>query len=167
MYKLLNKMDSLIQRLAEIMLYMSSFLLFALIIVAVINRYLLNFSMAWYEEVSGILYMVLVYWGTIVIARNNEHLSVSFIKDKFKFKNLNYIQFLIWVFCLSISLLGFYYGMRITFLTTMKTVSLRIPNSIITFSTLGIGFLGMSLVYLNKIVSEFKKLKLNYATKKE
>ena len=41
-------------------------------------------------------------------------------------------------------------------ITTMKTVSLRIPNSIILFTTIAMGFLGMSIKYLYKIIKLIK-----------
>jgi hypothetical protein len=44
----------------------------------------------------------------------------------------------------------------------MKTVSLKIPNSIILFSTIAMGFIGMSVRYLYKIINRIKNLKEDY-----
>jgi TRAP-type transport system small permease protein len=157
MLVILRKINSFFQQITDIFLYVVPLLLFILIVIAVFNRYVLTYSMGWYEELSTILYMLLVYWGAIAVANNDEHLSVGFIKNKFKFKKTNYIQIFIWGFSLFISLIGVYYGIQITIITTMETVSLNIPNKLIVFSSLVMGFLGMSIVYLYKIIAEFKK----------
>jgi len=132
------------------------FLLLLVSIFAVFNRYFLKYSMGWYEEISLYLYMLLVYWGASKAAEEGTHYSVSLITDKYKGRTRNYIDIFIYLVCLSISLLGFYFGVKMSMITTMKTVSLRIPNSIILFTTIAVGFLGMSLKYLYKIIKLIK-----------
>src|SRR5680860_1815854 len=116
-------------------------------IIAVFNRYFLGYSMSWYEEISIYLFMILVYWGSSNAVGDETHYSVDIIIDKFKGKNRSYFKIFIWSVCLLVSLLGIYFGIKISLITTMKTVSLKIPNSIILLTTMVIAFTGMSLRY--------------------
>lgn len=134
------------------------FLLVVISIFAVFNRYFLKYSMAWYEEISIYLYMLLVYWGASKASKDGTHYSVNLIIDKFKGITRNYINVFIWLVCLSISLLGVYFGMQMVIITTKKTVYLGIPNKIILFTTLTLGFLGMFLKYLYKIIDQMKNM---------
>jgi len=134
-------------------------LLLLVSIFAVFNRYFLKYSMGWYEEISLYLYMLLVYWGASKAAEEGTHYSVNLIIDRYKGRTRNYIDIYIYLVCLSISLLGFYFGVKMSMITTMRTVSLRIPNTIILFTTIAVGFLGMSLKYLHKIVKKIKNIR--------
>jgi len=132
------------------------FLLLLVSVFAVFNRYFFKYSMGWYEEISLYLYMLLVYWGASKAAKDGTHYSVNLIIDKYKGRTRNYIDIFIHLVLISISLLGFYFGVKMSMITTMKTVSLRIPNSIILFTTIAMGFLGMSIKYLYKIIKLIK-----------
>jgi len=134
------------------------FLLLLVSTFAVFNRYFLKYSMGWYEEISLYLYMLLVYWGASKAAKDGTHYSVNLIIDKYQGRTRHYMNLFIWLVCLSISLLGAYFGVQMAMVTTMKTVSLRIPNSIILFTTIAMGFLGMSLKYLYKIIEQIKSM---------
>jgi len=160
--KILEKMGNYFTWIEDRIITIVSSLLIIVSIIAVFNRYFLKYSMSWYEEISIYLFMLLVYWGSIKAARDETHFSVSFIVDKFKGKFRSYLIIFIWLVCLLISLLGVYFGIKMSLITTMKTVSLKIPNSIILFSTVVLGFIGMSLRYLYKILNKIKKLKEDY-----
>lgn len=132
-------------------------LLTVLTIFAVFNRFILKFSMSWYEEIAIFFYMVIVYWGSSRASKDDTHFAVDFLKEKLRGKFLLYSEIIIWAVCLLITLLGVYFGIKMSLIVTMKTVSLRIPKSVIIFMTLTIGFFGMSLRYLYKIVKKLKE----------
>ena len=162
MLKILEKVVNCFTRTEDKMLNIVPLLLLLVSIFAVFNRYFLKYSMGWYEEISIYLFMLLVYWGASKAARDESHYSVNIIIDKYKGKVRSYLEILIWSVCLLISLLGVYFGIKMCLITTMKTVSLKIPNSIILFSTIGMGFIGMSLRYLYKILNRIKNMKEDY-----
>lgn len=152
MLKILEKISKYFSHLENVILNIAPLSLLLISIFAVFNRYFLKYSMGWYEEISIYLYMLLVYWGASKASKDNSHYSVSIILDKYQGKNRNYFEIIIWAFCLLISLLGVYFGMKMCLITTRKTVYLKIPTSIILFTTITMGFLGMSLKYLYKII---------------
>jgi len=160
--KILEKVVNYFTWIEDRMLTIVPLLLLIVSIFAVFNRYFFKYSMGWYEEISIYLFMLLVYWGTSKAARDESHYSVNIIIDKFKGKVRSYLIIIIWSICLLISLLGAYFGIQMSLITTMKTVSLKIPNSIILFSTIAMGFIGMSVRYLYKIINRIKNLKEDY-----
>lgn len=162
MLKILEKVVNYFTWIEDRMLTIVPLLLLIVSIFAVFNRYFFKYSMGWYEEISIYLFMLLVYWGTSKAARDESHYSVNIIIDKFKGKVRSYLIIIIWSICLLISLLGAYFGIQMSLITTMKTVSLKIPNSIILFSTIAMGFIGMSVRYLYKIINRIKNLKEDY-----
>ena len=162
MLKILEKVVNYFTWIEDRMLTIVPLLLLIVSIFAVFNRYFFKYSMGWYEEISIYLFMLLVYWGTSKAARDESHYSVNIIIDKFKGKVRSYLIVIIWSVCLLISLLGVYFGIKMSLITTMKTVSLKIPNSIILFSTIAMGFIGMSVRYLYKIINKIKNSKEDY-----
>ena len=162
MLKILEKVVNYFTWIEDRMLTIVPLLLLIVSIFAVFNRYFFKYSMGWYEEISIYLFMLLVYWGSSKAARDESHYSVNIIIDKFKGKVRSYLIIIIWSVCLLISLLGVYFGIKMSLITTMKTVSLKIPNSIILFSTIAMGFIGMSIRYLYKIINRIKNSKEDY-----
>lgn len=158
MLKILRKIVNCFTWIEDKVLTIMPFLLLLVSTFAVFNRYFLKYSMGWYEEISLYLYMLLVYWGASKAAKDGTHYSVNLIIDKYQGRTRHYMNLFIWLVCLSISLLGAYFGVQMAMVTTMKTVSLRIPNSIILFTTIAMGFLGMSLKYLYKIIEQIKSM---------
>ncbi|MBA7552244.1 hypothetical protein ES705_44802 [subsurface metagenome] len=162
MLKILEKVVNYFTWIEDKILNIIPLVLLLVSIFAVFNRYFLRISMGWYEEISIYLFMLLVYWGASKASRDGSHYNVTIIIDRYKGKVRSYLGIIIWSVCLFISLLGAYSGIQISLITTMKTVSLKIPNSIIVFSTMAIGFIGMSVKYLYKIINQIKNMKEHY-----
>ena len=59
-------------------------LLTVLTIFAVFNRFILKFSMSWYEEIAIFFYMVIVYWGSSRASKDDTHFAVDFLKEKLR-----------------------------------------------------------------------------------
>ena len=161
MLKLLEKIDGYFTWIERKMLIIVPLFLTVLTISAVFNRYFIKRPMSWNEEIAIFLFMLLVYLGASNIARDDAHLSVSLLENKLQGRARIYLKILIWVISLSVSLFGVYFGIKMSLITTMRTNSLRIPNSVILFSTLVIGFMGISLRYFFKIVESINRLKAN------
>lgn len=158
MLKILEKFDKYFLWVENKILVIIPFLLTLLTISAVFNRYFIKRSMSWYEEIAIYSFMLLTYWGISNIARDDAHLSVDFLKSKFRGKSLIYLKIVIWSIASFVSLCGVYFGMRMSLITNMKTIALKIPYSIILFSTLVMSFFGMSVRYLYKIINALKNI---------
>lgn len=159
--RILTRIDRYFEWMENKILIIIPLLLTILCIFAVFNRYLFGMSMSWYEEISIFFYMLIVYWGSSKASNDETHFTLNFLKDKLKGKSLAYSKIIIWAICLLVTLLGVYFGIKMSLIITMKTVSLKIPKSIIIASTLMMGFFGMSLRYSIKIINELKYIKEN------
>jgi TRAP-type C4-dicarboxylate transport system permease small subunit len=157
--KILGKIDNYFAWIENKILVIIPLLLVIMTISAVFNRYFIKRSMSWNEELAMIFFMLFVYWGISNIARDDAHLSVDLLLNKFKGKSKMYMKIFIWSVSLIISLCGVYFGAKMSLVTNARTSALRIPYSIIFLITIVMGFLGMSLRYFYKIVSTLESLK--------
>jgi len=134
-------------------------LLIILTIIAVFNRYFLDYPMSWNEEISLWISMAIVFWGIIHASKNNKHFRIDILMKSLKEREQKYLEVMILVILLLISLLGIYFGIKIVTMTSSKTVVFRIPQKIIILSTMVMGFIGISLEYLYQLITKIKELK--------
>ena len=134
-------------------------LLIILTIIAVFNRYFLDYPISWYEEISLWISMAIVFWGIIHASKNNKHFRIDLLMKSLKEREQKYLEVMILVVCLLISILGIYFGIKIVLMTSSKTAVFRIPQKMIILSTMVMGFIGMSLEYLYQVITKIKKLK--------
>ena len=134
-------------------------LLIILTIIAVFNRYFLDYPISWYEEISLWISMAIVFWGIIYASKNNKHFRIDLLMKSLKEREQKYLEVMILVVCLLISILGIYFGIKIVVMTSSKTAVFRIPQKMIILSTMVMGFIGMSLEYLYQVITKIKKLK--------
>lgn len=158
--KILRKINDCCTSVERKTLIITSFFLTSLTLVSVFNRYFIKLSMAWCEETIIALYMLLVFWGASNVAKDNAHLRMDILDKKLKGKvSCSYLNLFIAFTCLTVSIVGVYFGMKMSLTITSKTVSLSIPNSIILFFTIVLGFFALTLRYLYKFVVSLDKLK--------
>jgi len=103
--------------------------------------------------------MLIVWWGASNVAKDDAHLKMTILADKLRGKVLIYLNLLISLVCLIVSILGIYFTIKMSLIITMKTVSLRIPYYIILLSSVAMGFFGLTLRYLYKFVGNLNILK--------
>jgi len=151
--KKLEKTDEFFAKTEEVIIKIFSFLLTAVILIAVFNRFLIKNSMGWQEEISTFFYMVIVYYGISNAAKDEDgHLRVNILETKFKERTtfIYYLDVFRELICLIVCLLGFYSMLKISISITKSTVSLNIPYSIIWFSTAVISFFILSFRYFRR-----------------
>ena len=134
-------------------------LLIILTIIAVFNRYFLDYPMSWNEEISLWITMAIVFWGIVHASKNNKHFRIDLLMRSLKEREQKYLEIVILVVCLLISLLGIYFGIKIVVMTSSKTAVFRIPQKMIILSTMVMGFIGISLEYLYQVITKIKELK--------
>jgi TRAP-type C4-dicarboxylate transport system permease small subunit len=158
--KKLGKTNNFLTKIENPFLIIIAFFSILLTLVAVFNRYFIGATIAWYEEISILLFRLLIYWGASNAAKDNEHLRVSILEDKLRGKAKIYLALFVSFVCIVISLMGIYFGCKICLSTTMRTVCLHIPNSIIIFSTLIMGFIGLTLRYIYQFLLNLNEFEL-------
>ena len=134
-------------------------MLLILTIIVVFNRYFLDYPMSWNEEISLWITMAIVFWGIVHASKNNKHFRIDLLMRSLKEREQKYLEIVILVVCLLISLLGIYFGIKIVVMTSSKTAVFRIPQKMIILSTMVMGFIGISLEYLYQVITKIKELK--------
>ena len=115
--------------------------------------------MSWNEEISLWISMLIVFWGIIQASKKNLHFKIDLLIKNLKKQEQKYLEVMILIICLLISLLGVYFGFKIVIMTSSKTAVLRIPQKLIILSTMVMGFIGISLEYLYQVIIKIKELK--------
>lgn len=80
---ILKKIGRAYDKLEEILLAGTLGFTVVLIFVQVIARYVFNHSISWSEELSRYMFVWLIWLGTSMAARNNAHITVDVIPNKF------------------------------------------------------------------------------------
>jgi len=159
--KQLEKINNLLTKIENSFLIIIAFFSILLSLVAVFNRYFIGITMAWYEEMMLLLFMLLVYWGASNVANDDGHLKMTILEGMLpRGKAKIYLILFRYFVCIVISLMGVYFGLKISLSTSMRTVDLSIPYKIIIFSTMVMGFIGLTLRYLYRFLLNLNKLKL-------
>lgn len=159
MVKIIKTIKKYVEWLGNIVLNIFPGLLIILTIIAVFNRYFLDYPMSWNEEISLWITMAIVFWGIVHASKNNKHFRIDLLMRSLKEREQKYLEIVILVVCLLISLLGIYFGIKIVVMTSSKTAVFRIPQKMIILSTMVMGFIGISLEYLYQVITKIKELK--------
>lgn len=152
-FKKLEEVDEFFAKIEEVIIIIFSFLLTAVVLIGVFNRYLLKNSMAWQEEISTFFFMMVVYYGISHVAKDKDgHLRVNILENKIKERiaYFYYLDVFHELICLSVCLLGFYSMLKMSISVGKSTVSLKIPYSIILFSSTVISFFILSFRYFRR-----------------
>ena len=81
----------------------------------VVNRFILHFTIPWFEELGRYVMIYMVFIGSTVVAREGLHIKVTMVEEKFKgkaakalkiFQNLVIFAFLVLILILSYRLLS-------------------------------------------------------------
>lgn len=124
-----------------------------------INRYFIQFPLPWYEEIVIFLYMLLVFWGSSRLVRDNAHIRVELVSTWLEGRTRLVYEGIMSLACLAISALGTYFTTLMALKNSGTTVYLRIPNRYIIGFSMSLGFLAMTIRYAQQVVVIIRNLK--------
>jgi C4-dicarboxylate transporter DctQ subunit len=126
----------------------------------VISRYFLNYSLAFTEEVTINLFVLLTFLGTSVGVRNNAHLGFSLLYDKANGMGKKFLCiFSSLITCLLFVLLTFYGGKMVQFqlMLNQTTPAMGWPQWIFTLA-FPIGCLFCIFRVIESFIKEIKEI---------
>lgn len=157
MINILKKVDRIATKMERAMMISTGLLLILITLIAVIDRYIFKTGlMTWYPEVIIILYTLMIMWGASNLAKDGELMQVNLLDTKLSSLSAsvcNKYRLLNSILCLVISVMGTYYWWMYSVLTKSDTPILKIPNTYIFLIAFFLGFLGLSVRYLMRIVN--------------
>lgn len=125
------------------------FAMFVMVLLQVISRYLLPFSLSWTEELARFLMLWLIFLGASHIAKASSYIRVDFIIKKMPFFVQTALNVLIKLIILAVS--GYFAYLSFTVFTTTAvrevSPSMQIPMLIPRFSMV----IGFALVFLQAL----------------
>ena len=161
MFTVIEKMDSLLTKIEKAVMLASGFLVVALTLLATFSRYLAYFKVSWYEEVVVFVFALLVFWGSSNAGRDDSHLKLDLLGAKLQSMSqtarfsryYKYYRLAIESICLITSICGAYYTAEFSLAAISKTPILGIPATLTYFLTLFVGFAGLTLRYLGRLIT--------------
>jgi TRAP-type C4-dicarboxylate transport system permease small subunit len=75
-------LDRHLAKLVDAMAIIILVFLVAMIFASVLSRYVLNFSLAWAEELAGLAFVWLTMLGSITAMRKRSHMAINFLLDR-------------------------------------------------------------------------------------
>lgn len=157
---LLKKIDDIVTRAEKTIMIASGSLILIISLLNVFDRYVIKSGlMNWYMEVVILLNTVMIFWGASHLARDSSLMQIDFLASKLKAKKITYYykyKLIRCLFCLIISILGIYCFSKYALLTNSSTVVLKIPSRYSFFFTFVLGFVGLTLRYMQNVLNVLK-----------
>jgi len=142
----------------ERLLELSVIVMFIVVMIEVVMRYILHGSVAWSSEVCETLLVWLAFVGGAVALLYDEHMRISFLVDNIKTTALRKPVFLVGIALTVLFLIsGIIGGAELVRRTwNMTTTTLQIPAGIM-YAAFPVGCLLMLIVTLSQLLSALKK----------
>jgi C4-dicarboxylate transporter DctQ subunit len=151
-------MDRYVGKFVEGLTFLILGLLVAMIFLSVLSRYIFNFSLAWSEELAGLLFVWLTLLGSVTGVRKRSHMAIGFLLEKTPPEKRRWMN--LYIHGSIVFFLGFmiWKGMEI-FFATYKDYSavLRIPIGLYYFSLPLCG--SLMLLYASRDILHLLRLK--------
>ncbi|MGY4688320.1 TRAP transporter small permease [Salibacterium sp. K-3] len=107
-----------VDHLNKIVKYVASTMfvvLAVLVFFQVITRFVINFPLAWSEEISRYLTIYIVFLGSALAVRNREHIAIDFLMDVVSAAKKRKLQFIVSIISTVFFIILCYYGTVLTF----------------------------------------------------
>lgn len=145
-----------IDHLNKVVKYVASIMFVALAVLVffqVVTRFVINFPLAWSEEISRYLTIYIVFLGSALAVRNREHIAIDFLMDIVSATNKRKLQFIVSIISTVFFIILWYYGTVLT-VTVIGQVTPTLQFSIAwVYAAIPIGSLIMALNGIANICS--------------
>ncbi|WP_026699800.1 TRAP transporter small permease [Salibacterium aidingense] len=152
-----------VDHLNKVVKYVASAMFVALVVLVffqVITRFIINFPLAWSEEISRYLTIYIVFLGSALAVRNREHIAIDFLMDVVSAAKKRKLQFIVSIISTVFFIILCYYGTVLTF-TVIGQLTPTLQFSIAwVYAAVPLGSLIMALNGIANICSQ----RLDYET---
>ncbi|MEW4308065.1 TRAP transporter small permease [Rossellomorea marisflavi] len=109
--KMINQINTAIKYIVSTMLIF----LTILVVLQVTTRFVINVPLAWTEEIAKYLMIYIVFFGSGLAMRNNQHIAIDFMVEILKEKSKVVLEKIILWVCGIFSVFLIYFGSQLTF----------------------------------------------------
>lgn len=109
--RMINQINTAIKYIVSTMLVF----LTILVVLQVTTRFVINVPLAWTEEIAKYLMIYIVFFGSGLAMRNNQHIAIDFMVEILKGKSKVLLEKVILWICGIFSVFLIYFGSQLTF----------------------------------------------------
>lgn len=153
-FKFLRNFDQALTRIEENLLLALLGLMLLVVFIGVINRFMINLSMSWSEELARYLMIWTAFIGASLGVKYATHITVDSFVSIFPNKARAHISFIMniacCIFCIWIAHIGYIFLEKLM-MTGQISPALRVPIYY-AYTAVPLGFLMMGLRYLLNLI---------------
>ena len=101
--QILRKIDNGLSKAEELVVMVLLTAMVVVVTIQVVNQAFLHLSITWTEEVSRIMLVWSMMWGSSICVKRGSHLTVAFIFDRLKGVVKLIVRVLVLLFCIGVS----------------------------------------------------------------
>ncbi|TFJ92210.1 TRAP transporter small permease [Lentibacillus salicampi] len=138
-----------IDRINSVVKYVVSVLFIALVVLVfmqVVTRFVINFPLAWSEEISRYIMIYIVFLGSALAVRKNEHIAIDFLLEVVNAKNKKRLNIVILLISAFFFAMLTYVSFQLTFLVTGQSTPTLQFSMAWAYASMPVGSL---LMFLN------------------
>ena len=165
--KNISQMEKIILTYIEIITEIGIILIWAILFLQVIGRYILKYPFAWPEEIAGFIFVWIVFLGQALAFYNNDIIAIKYFRNRLPNKYNNIIEiivnFIVFLSLIILSVKGYE--------ATLIALSRKTPTLRFSWGFVYVAFpIGLSLLgfcYLIEVFRNIKKYNFNNLTRKK
>jgi TRAP-type C4-dicarboxylate transport system permease small subunit len=155
----LNRLSKLFGNIFNGIIISFTVCMFLVVGTNVFSRYVLNYSLAWADELPRFLFIWISFLGAVLAYYHDEHVGLDFFVKRIPSKKIQIIIRLIndlAVFLVLIVLA--HYGLKVALSTINNSPAMNIPMKVV-YMIVPIAGTMMALINIHKIINKVKALK--------
>ncbi len=152
----------MLEKIEKVVAGISVSVMAVLVFINVVARYIFNNSLAFSDEISTYLFVLMSFMGTAVAARRGAHLGLSIVTDKVSPKTKMYINICTYIISAVFCILIFIFGVQMVisqYTLGQETAAMQWPEWIYgSFVPIGAAFSAAAFLQsIPKIISDYKE----------
>jgi TRAP-type transport system small permease protein len=152
----MQKLEAIIVKGCQIVLWLTMIVIFLILCVNTLLRYLVGSGMQWANEVPEMLFPWLVMAGVVLAAVHGGHITTSFLRDRLKPEAQRWLSVFVWcAVAVLYGSLSVATGKMLKFVHDEKSPILGIPGSV-TFGCVLLGMACLMLLAIKDAITAYK-----------
>lgn len=152
----MHKLDAIITKGCQLILWLTMSIIFSILCINTLMRYVLGSGMQWANEVPEMLFPWLVMAGVVLAAVTGSHITTTFLRDKISPNAQRWLTVMVWsVVTVLYGTLSFATFKMLSIVHDEKSAILGVPQSV-TFGCVMLGMVCLMLLAIKDTVVAWK-----------
>jgi len=152
----MQKLDDIIIKGCQVILWLTMSIIFAILCVNTLLRYVLGSGMQWANEVPEMLFPWIVMSGVVLAAVTGSHITTTFLRDKISPHAQRWLSVAVWsAVTMMYGTLSFATLKMLSIVHDEKSAILGVPQSV-TFGCVMLGMICLMLLACKDVITALK-----------